>query len=173
MCVLFCPSGLRRGRTVTAQWLAQGRTKREAVTLTQVRHLIKLSLTLTPQQTQTDVWTNILSGSERSANVFCIWTDININAMYKEHSDFFFSTAGDSIRHMKAIEIKCLLHYYKASIVVQGHNGANFNYLRTFNPSSSQVTFVRLWFYGWMIDASCCILRGLFALSCAPFHPPS
>lgn len=38
------PSGLPGGRTVTAQWLSQGRTKREAGTLTQVRYLTKHAL---------------------------------------------------------------------------------------------------------------------------------
>lgn len=38
------PSGLPGGRTVTAQWLSQGRTKREAGTSTQVRYLTKHSL---------------------------------------------------------------------------------------------------------------------------------
>lgn len=42
----LCVPGLRRGRTVTAHWLSQGRTKREAGTSTQVRYLINLSLIL-------------------------------------------------------------------------------------------------------------------------------
>lgn len=40
----LCPPGLQGGRTVTVQWLSQGRTKREAETSTQVRYLINLSL---------------------------------------------------------------------------------------------------------------------------------
>ena len=49
----FCPSGLPGGRTVTAQWFSQGRSKREAGTSTQVRYLTKHSLNFMSKPHQT------------------------------------------------------------------------------------------------------------------------
>lgn len=69
----LCVPGLRRGRTVTAHWLSQGRTKREAETMTQVRYLINLTLILVLLTLTLPHWTevNSVAAFGHCFNCFC------------------------------------------------------------------------------------------------------